>query len=201
MVPEVTESMNNIVVEEAARLQELLESQGWDFCFIGGVAYQAWGEPRVTEDMDLTLFTGFSGEDAKIDVLLEHYTPRRDDARTFARTRRVLLLESDLGVGIDISLGGLDFEREAVSRAQRYEYLPGVYLRICTAEDLIVMKAFADREIDRHDLRSILIRQRVENLDWPYIEKHLTMLSNLKEEPAIMDRLLALRERVRGSEP
>lgn len=28
------------LVEEAAELQILLEGQGWDFCFIGGLAVQ-----------------------------------------------------------------------------------------------------------------------------------------------------------------
>ena len=36
------------LVEEAAELQTLLESKGWAFCFIGGLAIQRWSEPRLT---------------------------------------------------------------------------------------------------------------------------------------------------------
>ena len=52
----------------AAAVQEFCEAQGWKFCFIGGVAAQAWTETRGTKDADLTpatsllpaLFTGAS---------------------------------------------------------------------------------------------------------------------------------------------
>jgi hypothetical protein len=43
------------LVEEAAELQALLDTKGWEFCFIGGLAIQRWSEPRLTKDMDLTL--------------------------------------------------------------------------------------------------------------------------------------------------
>jgi hypothetical protein len=38
---------------EAARdLQKALESRGWRFCLIGGLAVLRWGEPRFTRDVD-----------------------------------------------------------------------------------------------------------------------------------------------------
>ena len=46
----------------AAEVQAFCEERGWRFCFIGGVAAQAWAESRVTKDADLTLITGFGGE-------------------------------------------------------------------------------------------------------------------------------------------
>ena len=91
-------------------------SQNHRFCFIGGLAVQRWGEPRVTRDVDLTLLTGFGGEDAFLDALLASYAARVDDARRFARQYRVLLLKTADGIGIDISLGALPFEERIVSR-------------------------------------------------------------------------------------
>lgn len=54
---------------EAYTLQQVLQVSGWPFCFIGGVAVQHWGEPRVTRDLDLTVFTGFGGEAPVVDGL------------------------------------------------------------------------------------------------------------------------------------
>jgi hypothetical protein len=34
--------------EIAAKVQGFLASQQWKFCFIGGLALQRWGEPRLT---------------------------------------------------------------------------------------------------------------------------------------------------------
>lgn len=46
------------ILAAAGELQRFCERQGWRFCLIGGVAVQRWGEPRFTQDVDLTLLTG-----------------------------------------------------------------------------------------------------------------------------------------------
>ncbi len=110
----------------------------------------------------------------------------------------MLLLQT--ASGIDIALAGLPFEENAVRRSIPVEYAPGIRLRICTAEDLIVMKAFADRPQDRIDLRGILVRQGAGNLDWKYIWEQLTPLAEVKEAPEILAHLELLLSAVRESE-
>lgn len=180
----------------ALELQCFCEARGWKFCIIGGLAVQHWGEPRFTRDVDLTLLTGFGGEEPYVDAWLAAYEARIPDAREFALLNRVLLLRSSLGIGIDIALGGLPFEESAMERAPRVELEKGVFLRLCSAEDLIVMKAFASRPLDWHDLRGILIRQGTAKLDWPYIQQHLEPLCEIKDEPEILTRLVALRSEI-----
>jgi predicted nucleotidyltransferase len=188
------------LVEEAAELQKFLEKKGWKFCFIGGLAIQCWSQPRLTKDMDLTLLTGFGAEEPFIDDLLLAYTPRRTDAREFALTYRVLLLQTASGIGIDIALAGLPFEELSVERSTLVEFAPNIRLRTCTAEDLIVMKAFADRSQDRIDLRGILVRRGTRNLDWNYIWEHLTPLAEVKESPEILEYLKILQQEIRTTE-
>ena len=38
------------VLEAAEQVQAFCQQQGWRFCFIGGVAVQRWGEPRLTQE-------------------------------------------------------------------------------------------------------------------------------------------------------
>jgi hypothetical protein len=40
----------NAVIQAAAALQAVCEVEHWEFCFIGGLAVQRWGEPRETID-------------------------------------------------------------------------------------------------------------------------------------------------------
>jgi hypothetical protein len=183
------------LIDVAAKLQAFCEQRKWRFCFIGGLAVQHLAEARLTKDTDLTLVTGFGGEELFIDELLKAYRPRRPDARQFALVNRVLLLFAENGSGIDIALGALPFEEEAVNRATYVEYADGMALRICSAEDLIIMKAFAGRDQDWNDVRMTIVRQGVDAIDWGHIEKYLTELATLKEEPEILDRLWALRKK------
>jgi hypothetical protein len=188
------------LISTALELQEFIQSQGWKFCFIGGLALQRWGEPRVTQDIDLTLLAGYRDEARFIAPLLGRYESRIPDAAAFALSHRVLLLRGKSGVGIDVALGGLPFEEEAVRRADFFEYAPGVKLLTASAEDLVIMKAFAGRPRDWADIQGIIIRSRG-RLDWKHVRAHLEPLAGLKGEPEILDRLLKLRDELSQPPP
>lgn len=149
----------------------------------------------MTNDVDLTLLTGFGDEETYIDEWLRYYEPRLPDTRQFALTNRVLLLRNRSGIGVDIALGALPFEEGAIARAEDVELHPGVRLRFCSPEDLIIMKAFASRDMDWRDVRMTIVRQGADGLDWKYIHDQLEPLAELKGEPEIMTRLDELRKR------
>ena len=176
------------VLRVASEVQALCDSEGWRFCFIGGLALQRWGEPRETVAVDLTLLSGFGDEDPFIERLLETFEARIDNAAEFARARRVLLIRSHSGVGIDVALGALPFEETAVSRSSLFEFPESIFLRTCSAEDLVVMKAFASRGRDWADIEGIIVRQ-TGKLDWPYIETQLAPLAELKGAPELVEQL------------
>jgi hypothetical protein len=190
----------NGVLEAALLLQNFFLARQWRFCFIGGLAVQKWSEPRVTDDADVTLFTGFGGEEPYIDALLGWLEPRRVDAREFALRARVLLARTPSGVGVDIALGGMPFEELAIARARDVELYPGCRLRLCTPEDLIVFKCFAARPLDWRDVEMTIVRQGDAGLDWRHIQEQLRPLAELKEQPELLSELLALRERLRDSD-
>ena len=178
----------NGVINAAAELQALCERRALRFCFIGGLAVQRWGEPRETVDVDLTIITGFGNEDTGIEGLLQAFAPRISDSAEFARARRVLLLRSKEGVGLDIALGALPFEQLMVERSSLFEFPPHIQLRTCSAEDLIVLKAFAGRGQDWVDIERIIVRQ-TGKLDWNYVHEQLRPLAELKNSPEILNQL------------
>src|SRR5436190_3936574 len=93
------------VMAAAAEVEAFCRNRQWQFCFIGAIAVQRWGAPRFTRDVDLTLFTGFGGEDRFVDTLLQHFSGRLRDSRNFALARRVLLARTAGGVDLDFALG------------------------------------------------------------------------------------------------
>jgi len=178
--------------EAALEFQRFFQERGWRFCVIGGVAIMRWGELRTTQDVDLSLLTGFGEEEKFIDALLARFASRRENAAEFALRHRVLTLRASNGLDVDIALAALPYEEEMIGRATPFDYESDVSLVTCSAEDLVVLKAFAARPQDWRDVEGILIRQG-ERLDWGYIRTHLPPLCELKEAPEIMDRLNELR--------
>jgi hypothetical protein len=181
----------NPLLDAALQLQQFCQRQNWQFCYIGGLAVQRWGEPRLTQDADMTLLTGFGGEPAYVDALLQQYKGRLPETRQFALQYRVLLLQANNGIPLDIALGAMPFEERSIERATFYEIAPGYSLLTCSAEDLIVHKAFAGRPQDWLDIETILIRQK-DKLKPQIIWDELVPLAELKEEPEIVDRLRKL---------
>lgn len=70
----------NDLVDLAYELQNFFKEKGWKFCFIGGLAIQRWGMPRLTDDVDITLLTGFGNEEKFIYPILEKFK-----GKSFAR--------------------------------------------------------------------------------------------------------------------
>ena len=128
-------------------------------------------------------------------TLVAAFEPRVENVEAFASVNRVLLLRTASGVGLDIALGGLPFEESAVARSTMFTFPPDVPLRTCSAEDLIVLKAFADRPKDWVDVEGILIRQSPA-LDWNYVTTQLAQLAELKEAPELVDKLEHLRRSI-----
>ena len=95
-------------------------------------------------------------------------------------------------MGIDVSLGALPFEESLVRRATPFSFGPGLEVRTCSAEDLLVLKLFASRPLDIRDAESVVLRHKNE-LDWTYIEEELRPLVEMKDDPAILDTLARLR--------
>jgi hypothetical protein len=186
------------LISLALEIQKFFEEQEWDFCFIGGLAVQALGEPRYTQDADVNLLAGFGEEEKYIDTLLKRFKPRARGMKKFALRNRVVLLEWD-DISLDVSLGGLPFEQNAVRRSRKIEYAKGAWLRTCRAEDLVVFKAFAGRPLDWNDVRGVIIRQG-KKLDWRSIRKWLPPLLELKGTPEAMTELEKMRKEITALE-
>jgi hypothetical protein len=179
------------LVRAASTFQQELDARDLPNVVIGGLALLAWGEPRVTRDIDLTVLTRFVDEEAKVRTILELVTPRVSDALAFALANRVILGHLDGQVPVDVGIGGFPFEELVVQRAVGMEFAPSIRLRICTAEDLVVMKVFAGRERDWLDVIGVLARQP--DLEWEQIETDLVPLLELSGFPERWMRIQALK--------
>ncbi len=139
-------------------------------------------------DADLTLLTGFEKEEGFVRNLVAEFRTRRSDAVQFALKNRVLLLRASNEVFLDVALAGLPFEERTIERASPWKISAQANLITCCAEDLVVHKAFANRELDWLDVKGILQRQ-IKRLNIDLIFEELRPLVQLKEAPEIEDRL------------
>ncbi|MEX2122093.1 MAG: DUF6036 family nucleotidyltransferase [Pirellulales bacterium] len=185
----------NQILAAALELQEFLQERNWRFCIIGGLAVARWGQPRATQDVDLSLFAGLGSEEQYVDPLLERFRARVTNARDFALASRVVLLDASNGVPLDIALAAYDFEERVIARASPFQFAAGLELVTASLEDVLVLKAFADRPQDWADVEGIAVRQ-AGCIDWDYVETELGPLCELKETREPLARLQEIQARL-----
>jgi hypothetical protein len=83
-----------------------LQEFGAPWLVIGGVAVIAGGVPRLTADIDATIWAPGTDPGALLNLLRIHrIVPRISDAITFAKERQVLLVQHEpSGVPVDLTL-------------------------------------------------------------------------------------------------
>ena len=189
------------IVEAACEILDWLDTAGWRACVIGGLAVQRWGEPRLTQDVDLTVLVGLGDEARFVDSVLSRFPGRRPDVRRFALTYRVILVRASAGVPLDIALGSTQFEIESVDRSSSWEIEPGRVIRTCSAEDLLVHKLIAGRPRDVADVEGIVVRQ-FGRLHVDRVRRVVAAFAELKEDAELgrsFENALTKAERARST--
>lgn len=121
--PAVSEVQARLLVALEA-LATVLRSSAAPSMIIGGIAVIAHGVPRLTLDIDATVWASAIDLDVFIARLAEHgIRPRIEDAEQFARRHQILLLAHEpSGTPLDVSLAWLPFEEHALTRARQIDF-------------------------------------------------------------------------------
>jgi len=174
--------------ERAAwELHTFLTQLGVPYAIIGGLAVRHWGEPRFTQDVDITVMLPLGDPLPLLRELAAYFSPRISGAVDFAVRHRVLLVRASNGVPLDISLGLPGYEEGVVSRAVDWELGPDRVVRLCSAEDLVIHKAVAGRPQDLRDIEGIVYRQGP-TLDTSTIRHWLDAFAELLGQPDLPER-------------
>lgn len=175
------------VEEEIWEVHQTLTELHLSYAIIGGTAVQIWGEPRYTKDLDLTVLAPIESFTEMIVQLLNRLAPRTDDALAFAHQNRVLLVQTSTGYPVDVSFGLPGYEEQVIGRSVEVEIAPGIRVRFCSAEDLIIHKTVAGRVPDVLDIQQIIARHH-QSLDLPHIRYWLGVFAELLETDEVTNR-------------
>ncbi|GMQ79570.1 MAG: hypothetical protein BMS9Abin02_2173 [Anaerolineae bacterium] len=170
----------------AWEIHTFLTAIGVPYAIIGGTAVLHWGEPRFTQDIDLTVQSPLEDLAGFVRKIIQQFTPRLDNALEFALLNRVILVSASNGYPLDISLGLPGYEDVVMERGVGVELGPGKVVKICSAEDLIIHKAVAGRAQDVRDIEGIVYRQRG-SLDADYIRKWLKEFSDVTGDSGLIE--------------
>ncbi|MBI3270394.1 MAG: nucleotidyltransferase [Planctomycetes bacterium] len=178
------------------RAVEALDAMRLRYAVIGGLAFSAWAQPRATRDVDLYCELPPAQLDslqAELEARGFHAPAVREDLARFGAFR---CRSRQDGVFLDLfdAIGPLG---QAILDRRRALPIEGRTLWLCTPEDLVVLKAFSQRERDFEDLTTLVARLGP-TLDRPYIDRWAAKLDEGMGSDEVRERLRRARARARG---
>jgi len=174
------------------RLTVWLEQRNVPYMVIGGFAVMVWGEPRLTQDLDVTIWVTADRMDQTVRDLTQEFPTEVSDPIAFIQSVRVLPVTVG-AIRADVIFANLPYEEQAIKRALRIE-LPSGGVFVCAPEDLILHKIISTRAKDRQDIEGIF-KTRHASLDYSYLDPRVRELSDMLADPAIFDWYDSLRIR------
>jgi hypothetical protein len=178
--------------ELIARLARNLVARELPFMLIGGQAVLLHGEPRLTQDIDITLgVTPQRLDDAVAACEAAGLTPLPTDIAAFVRDTFVLpATDARSGIRVDLIFSTTPYEAEAIGRAVLVE-VGGSQVPFASAEDLILHKLFAGRPRDLEDAAGVS-RRKGRTLDWAYLRRWALEFSSIPGREQLPEQVRAL---------
>jgi len=144
-----------------ARLSLALDAAEISYMVIGGQAVLVYGEPRLTQDVDIVL--GLSPDQVEEVVRLAEQLNLTPDegALSLARDSYVYpCVDRETGTRVDLVFSSSEYERLAINRAQTRVF-GDVGVRFVSIEDLLILRVVAGLAIDPVDVRNVLLKTRM----------------------------------------
>jgi len=177
--------------EVAGRLADRLDEDGLPYALGGALALGAWGVPRTTSDVDLSVFVGEEELDRLLDSLERTgVMVERDEARRSV-TRTGLLVAHFGRTRIDIFIAHHPWHADMERRRVALCTPEGKTRWFLSAEDTALAKLLYARPKDVQDLERLFLVQ-AGRLDLQYLRTWLLrMVPSEDTRLGLLDRLAA----------
>lgn len=181
--------------ELLAAIATELDRRRIPYMVIGGQAVLAFGEPRLTKDIDVTVGLDTDGL-ATILAAAERIGLRPlVEPQAFVEETMVLPCEHGAsGARVDFVFSQTPYEREALARTRKLT-IEGTVVRFACPEDLVIHKTIAGRPRDLEDIRGVLAKQPT--LDRALVRTWLERYESLLAVP-LLQRFDAIARSVDG---
>jgi predicted nucleotidyltransferase len=182
------------LTDVARFLSEFLKGDDIQYVVIGGLAVSVRGTPRATRDIDIVLLV--SQEDT--DSLLERIVAAGGEIPNPHRLVEKLKVGSPAkvmwkgGYSYDLRLAAYSIDLDAIKWATKVEIVPGVYMKVCPPEQLVVYKLARFSHRDRSDIEEVV--KANPRLDWKLVEDTAKILAKEAKRPEILVNLEKTKE-------
>lgn len=174
--------------ELLAAFGRLMNERRWRWYIFGAQAVIAYGRPRLTADIDITVeATGTAPAELVGALALHNFDLRFPLSEPHLRDARLLpMVHRPTAMPLDLVIAAPGLDEEFLERARLLD-LGGVNVPVVSAEDLVAMKILAGRRKDIEDVRGILAEQKGQ-MDLDQVRDVLASFEEALDERKLLTR-------------
>jgi len=162
-------------------LDNFLSENSIEYAIIGGIAVIVYGEQRSTRDIDATILCELEDLESFHTLITKKFTPAFKDTLEYLKRNFILPVDDPAtNLRIDIAAGLTEFDKSVISRGRRKAF-GKTEIFVCSLEDLIIYKLFANREQDIADVKH-LIEKNLNSIDQKYLFETAKKFKELERE-------------------
>ncbi len=183
-----------------ARLGRELDAADLPYMVIGGQAVLLYGEPRLTDDIDITLGATLDRLPDVLKLTSSIGLEPLVDPEEFTRQTMVLpCRDAATDLRVDLIFSFSPYERQALERARPIK-MGDTQVRFASLEDVIVHKIIAGRPRDLEDVKGMLVKNPAADLTYirtwledfsaslgePFLERFEQVLWRANNQPTVL---------------
>ncbi len=167
----------------------------WPWYVFGGQAVLAYGQPRLTADVDVTVDLGAAGPaDLVSELKRSSFELRFELSDAFLAESQLLpFFHRPTGLPVDVVLANSRLQVEFLERRRMVD-AGGSKVPMISPEDLVAMKILAGRRKDLEDARGVLL-ERAGSIDLELVRKVIDRLDAVRGGHKLKARLDRLARR------
>lgn len=166
----------------------------WRWYVFGAQAVVAYGRPRMTADVDITVDIPATRWRVLVDTVADFGFVLRFPLPSDFEGHFMPMRHEPTSMPVDLTLARPGLHREFIARSRRID-VGGAKVPVISAEDLVAIKILAGRRKDIEDVQGILLERR-SKLDFERIDEVLVALESATGDARLRGRLQRCLRRV-----
>lgn len=178
-------------LELLVRVAKVLNPAGLRYFVTGSVAAMRYGEPRMTQDIDIAAFVRYADVSAFVQAFKDpdYYLERSTMLEAMEHESQFNIIDNVTGLKVDVMCVEMTpYNESRFQRASKMELVPGVAVPFSSPEDVILMKlVYVNKGGGERHFRDIagMFKVTGPSIDTAYIESWAPRLGVTEQWAAV----------------
>lgn len=159
----------NAIFAVLEKIEKICKKTNVKIVLIEGIAFNVWGNPRTTYDIDGILSLQEDETEIFFSLLKAEGFEYEKEIKNIAGFPFITIIYPDFKIPIDLIIAKHDYQKQILNRSIAIKF-DKIELSVVSCEDLILLKLISGRSKDIDDVRKML-EENLDKIDFKYLNE------------------------------